>query len=503
MATEDIDQNRDRVAEIFQNRTLLVTGGTGFVGKVLIEKTLRVHDVKKIYVLVRMKKGKSVVERFQQVFNDPLFDLVKKTKGKDILNKVCFIRGDVGEADLGLSDEDRQILIEETEFIFHCAATIRFDEPLKTAVLLNVRGTKLMVQLAKECKKLQVFSHLSTSYCHLNERVLYEKAYPPPTDPDNLIRTCELMSDEMIEALVPKLLKNMPNTYAFTKSLGEAIVTEQMENIPAIILRPSIVMPIWREPIPGWTDNFNGPMGLLIAGGKGVLRTMYCRADVYADYVPVDIVANAMLASILDYVLYKGERRFYNITSSAEYKITFDELITHGRQTVYNKVPFNGVFWYPGGTMTQSRLEHNLRFFFYQWLPAVFVDILLVILGYPPVLKRVQRRILKGYDVFEYYTTKQWDFNNDVSMEARKLLTQRERELYKVDGDGIQYEQYFYDTVHAARLYLLNEPDETIPAAKRHMTRMYYADLFFKYLLRIIFMCLLYKYVLLPVISSF
>ena len=64
-------------------------------------------------------------------------------------------------------------------------------------------------------------------------------------------------------------------------------------------------MPIWREPIPGWTDNFNGPMGLLIAGGKGVLRTMYCRADVYADYVPVDIVANAMLASILDYVLYK------------------------------------------------------------------------------------------------------------------------------------------------------------------------------------------------------
>ena len=81
---------------------------------------------------------------------------MKKTKGKDILNKVCFIRGDVGEADLGLSDEDRQILIEETEFIFHCAATIRFDEPLKTAVLLNVRGTKLMVQLAKECKKLQV-----------------------------------------------------------------------------------------------------------------------------------------------------------------------------------------------------------------------------------------------------------------------------------------------------------------------------------------------------------
>lgn len=127
-----------------------------------------------------------------------------------------------------------------------------------------------------------------------------------------------------------------------------------------------------------------------------------------------------------------SERVIYNVTSSAEYKLTFEELVDIGRETVYNKIPLNGVFWYPGGSMKRSRLHHNLAFFFYQWLPAVLVDILLVCLGYKPVLKRVQRRILKGYEVFEYYANRQWDFHNDGSLAARKLMTERERELYKV-----------------------------------------------------------------------
>lgn len=58
--------------------------------------------------------------------------------------------------DLALSPEDRQTIINEVNIIFHCAATIRFDEALKKAVLLNVRGTKLMLDLAKECKNLVV-----------------------------------------------------------------------------------------------------------------------------------------------------------------------------------------------------------------------------------------------------------------------------------------------------------------------------------------------------------
>lgn len=64
-------------------------------------------------------------------------------------------------------------------------------------------------------------------------------------------------------------------------------------------------MPIWLGPIPGWTDNLNGPMGLLIAAGKGVLRTMYCMGDAYADYVPVDIVVNSMLLVLFHRLQYE------------------------------------------------------------------------------------------------------------------------------------------------------------------------------------------------------
>lgn len=69
------------------------------------------------------------------------------------------IPGNIMELDLGLSPENRKMLAEEVEVIYHLAAAIRFDEPLKSAVLLNVRGTKLMLEFAKEFKQLKVSSY--------------------------------------------------------------------------------------------------------------------------------------------------------------------------------------------------------------------------------------------------------------------------------------------------------------------------------------------------------
>lgn len=85
-----------------------------------------------------------------------LFDMVKQQKGENVIDKVVAIEGDVSMLNLGISKEDRDMITKEVDIIFHCAATIRFDEPLKNAVVLNVRGTKFMLDLAKECKKLVV-----------------------------------------------------------------------------------------------------------------------------------------------------------------------------------------------------------------------------------------------------------------------------------------------------------------------------------------------------------
>lgn len=66
------------------------------------------------------------------------------------------IEGDTGKFDLGLSLEDRELLSKNTHVIFHGAATVRFDEKLRQAVNINVRGLQLMLQLAKEMKNLKV-----------------------------------------------------------------------------------------------------------------------------------------------------------------------------------------------------------------------------------------------------------------------------------------------------------------------------------------------------------
>jgi alcohol-forming fatty acyl-CoA reductase len=70
------------------------------------------------------------------------------------------------------------------------------------------------------------------------------------------------MSDKDIERDTIKILKehDLPNTYAFTKSMAEALVVEAREKykLPVMIFRPSIVIGTWREPFPGYVDNING-----------------------------------------------------------------------------------------------------------------------------------------------------------------------------------------------------------------------------------------------------
>lgn len=195
---------------------------------------------------------------------------------------------------------------------------------------------------------------------------------------------------------------------------------------------------------------------------------MFCNKNRYADYLPVDIAANGLILATYDYQLY-GTRRIYNMTSSGEYKVSWEEIIEIGRKVINERMPLNGVVWYPGGSMKNSRILHNLAFFFFQWIPAIFIDCLLVILGYKPILMKIQRRIWNGYEIFEYYANNQWDFDNEGSLRARELLNPREREEWKIDGVGLDMDDYFYHCVHAARLYILKETDDTIPGAKRHM----------------------------------
>ena len=82
---------------------------------------------------------------------------------------------------------------------------------------------------------------------------------------------------------------------------------------------------------------------------------------------------------------------------------------------------------------------------------------------------KIQKRTLNAYALCEYYVNRNWDFDNSKSMEAIELLNPREREIYKMDGRGGNFRDYFLNCIHSARLYLLKESDDQIPAAKMQM----------------------------------
>ena len=66
------------VLEFYRGKTVFITGATGFMGKVLVEKLLRCTLVSKIYVLIRPKKGVRSHQRLQDLLAGKIFDTIRK-----------------------------------------------------------------------------------------------------------------------------------------------------------------------------------------------------------------------------------------------------------------------------------------------------------------------------------------------------------------------------------------------------------------------------------------
>lgn len=67
-----MSENISEIREFYRDKTIFLTGGTGFIGQIIIEKLLRSCDVKEIYLLIREKKDKSWQCRIQEMLNDPV-----------------------------------------------------------------------------------------------------------------------------------------------------------------------------------------------------------------------------------------------------------------------------------------------------------------------------------------------------------------------------------------------------------------------------------------------
>ena len=66
-------------------------------------------------------------------------------------------------SDLGLSREDRNLLLEKVNIVFHVAATVRFNESLHVAVNVNTKGTSCVIELWKELMHPISFVHVNVT----------------------------------------------------------------------------------------------------------------------------------------------------------------------------------------------------------------------------------------------------------------------------------------------------------------------------------------------------
>ncbi|XP_023335232.1 fatty acyl-CoA reductase 1 isoform X1 [Eurytemora carolleeae] len=212
------------IKEFYKNKTIFVTGGTGFIGKVLIEKLLRSTEVSQIYVLTRPKKGETPQQRIKKLVESGLFDTLREISPNS-LERVHAIQGDVEEVGLGIQDTDLDILYHEVDIVIHSAATVRFDENLSKALRINVNGVSEILTICKQMKKLEAMVHVSTAYVHCENKFIDESLKMLPTSPRKTIESLSLLGSDVTDdpVFTKSIIGARPNTYTYTKVLKSFI----------------------------------------------------------------------------------------------------------------------------------------------------------------------------------------------------------------------------------------------------------------------------------------
>ncbi|KAI4470299.1 male sterility protein 2-related [Holotrichia oblita] len=494
--SDTMDEKDSVVAAWYKGKNIFVTGGTGFMGKVLVEKLLySCSDLGTLYILMRPKKGKSSEERLKDMWALPVFVRVR-TKNPKLFDKVVPINGEISEEGLGISQEDRKTLIENVHIVFHLAAILRLEAQLKDSIEMNTMGTQRTLALAKDMKKLDIFIHLSTAFCSPDIDEFEEKIYESPFDPVDVINTAKWMPAEALVKATPDLIKPHPNTYTFTKRLGETLVANEAKNVRVAIVRPSIVTPSAWEPVPGWVDSLNGPIGVMAAAGKGVLRTMQCNEDNYAQVIPVDIAINAILVIAWKHGSVKLESEevpVYNLTNDEVLRYTWGEVLHIGKKICY-QYPFEMQVWYPNGAATKYFWVYFIWSIFVHWIPALLIDTLMLIFLQPRFMIRIQKRIYVGLGLLHFFTLRNWIFKSQNFLSLAKDLNPVDIEIFQMNFHRHSVETYFLHSLLGGRHYCLKENPESLPRCRIQQKVLYIVDKLFKLLLIYGIFCLAWSY---------
>ncbi|GKU93876.1 hypothetical protein SLEP1_g7435 [Rubroshorea leprosula] len=157
--------------QFLENKTILVSGATGFLAKVFVEKVLRIQpNIKRLYLLMRAADVNSAHQRLhKEVLGKELFSVLRGILGSNIDSffheKVIPVPGDISCENLGIQDITlRAEIWKNTNIVINCAATTNFDERYDVAFAINTMGALNVLNFAKLCPAVKMLLHVSTAY---------------------------------------------------------------------------------------------------------------------------------------------------------------------------------------------------------------------------------------------------------------------------------------------------------------------------------------------------
>ncbi|KAL0881184.1 hypothetical protein ABMA27_002295 [Loxostege sticticalis] len=443
-------ESSQSVSDFYAGKSVLVTGGTGFIGKVYIEKLLRsCKDINKVFILIRQKKGENIESRLNHMIKNPIFDKLKKTKPQ-VFNKLVPISGDICEPKLGIKLEDEQTLKDEVSVVYHSAATVKYREPLHVVMNINFEGTRRMLDLCKGMRNLQSFLYVSTAFAQAMDHDLYEKVYPAPARVEEVYDFLKKFPNDSEETA--KFIGRHPTTYTFTKCLTENYVGENPE-IPTTIIRPSGVVSTYKEPVKGWLDNWLGTTGVLFDVVRGSNHyIMLKNKNIIGDLIPVDYLVNLCLVAAAKQNSENSSAPVYNGTSSGSnpttwykfYQVFIEESLKFG---FYEKRPY--------AVFTKSKKLVDLLTFFGMKIPAHVADLLLRLQGKEPRnVKKLQRVLMTRWSM-EWFQQKQCVFKNDKARALYASLSDADKAKFPCDPSDIDWNEYLRIYFKGVTEYLL------------------------------------------------
>ena len=310
------------VASTFAGAEILLTGGNGFLGKVILGMLLdRYPEIGRVHVLLRPRRDRTARERFQQeMLASPALREMVKAKGQAFFDeKIEVWEGDAAEPLCGLDPGQIANWPGRVKLILNCAGLVEFFPPVDESLHANVESAERLAELAKRVDAGLL--HISTCYVAgradglIEESEPIEGFYPLRQGPEDQTfdaaselsrlrsRISEITAGGERDRNVRERLITLGrgraerwgwvNTYTYTKSLAEqALVADGKLRLS--IVRPAIVESALEFPFPGWVEGGRtaAPLVLMALGG---MANWPARPDLALEIVPVDMIAAGTL----------------------------------------------------------------------------------------------------------------------------------------------------------------------------------------------------------------